>query len=190
MPPVNDSALTDLPTLKQWLNIGAADTGADDPLARLILSASGTIKKAINRDPFLSSTVTETYIGNGSRRLFLNTQPVTAVISITESGNVLSPSGDLYQNSGYTFDAYSVWGLRWALSGTYEITYTGGFSPISTEAYMAEQAVLALANLWWRRRAHASEISRSLGGQITARYVEDELPPEARSIIKHLRRVK
>jgi hypothetical protein len=189
MPPVNDSALTDLPTLKQWLNLSPLDVGADAPLTRLIISTTGFFKKAINRNPFITSTVTESYRGNGGRRLFLRVQPVTAVLSVLEDGKVLQQIGDLYQNTGYNFDKYGLFSVRWALSSVYEVTYTGGFPLTSDEAYMAEQAVLSIINLWWKRRPHADELARSLGNQITAKYVEDELPPEARAIIQQLKKM-
>lgn len=192
MPPVSDVQLTDLATVKRWLNIAAADTGADVELTRLITVATRLVKEYTNRPIFISSTITETpsIVGNTSNRIRLSTTPVTAITSISEDGQTLVPYSSSF-TSGYRFDQYGILGgyRSFYTSSVYIVVYTGGFLLTSQEAYLAEQAVVSTINLWWKRRVHADEVMRSLGNQITSKYTEDELPPEATAIIRPLKRV-
>lgn len=185
MPPVSDVQLTDLTTLKQWLNISASDTSADTALTRLITVATGIFKRLVNRPVFIESTLTETYYGSGLAFLSLKTNPVTSVLSVQNQGQFLVSESD------FTFNQYGVVGLKstWGKREKYIIIYIAGYPLNSEEAYMAEQAVCSIINLWWKRRPHADELARSLGQQITARYTEDDIPPEADAIIRGLKRV-
>lgn len=191
MPPVNDTQLTDLATAKVWLRIAAADITADSAITRLILVATTTVKQATNRPKFITQTVTERYSGLNGLHLFLNLQPVTAVLSVIENGTrTLLYNNPTYQG-GYIFDKYGLIGLseRFYSNSIYDVTYTGGFALNSEEALLAEQAVLSLCNLWWKRAPHQDEITRNLGQQVSVKYTLDELPPETNAIIKQLKRV-
>lgn len=190
MPPVSDVQFTDLETLKQWLNISSNDTGADTQLTRLITAVSRTFKELVNRPVFIETALTESVRGNDRGFLFLKVTPVTAVTSVTGDGQVLIAGTTPYQG-GYSFNQYGLIGYdySWNSAYIYSVVYKGGFPLNSEEAYMAEQAVLSTCNLWWKRRPHADELSRSLGQQITAKFTEEELPPEAKVIIKMLKRV-
>lgn len=188
---VSNAMLTDVPTLKSWLNISAGDTMQDANFERLIISVSETFKGLIRREPFILSTITEIYRGSGSSRLFLNAQPVSAIISVAENGKAIEASNPAFYNgSGWVFDKYGlVMYDRFDRYATYTVNYIGGFSLTSREASMAEQAVLSLCNLWWKRRVHADELARSLGQQITAKFTQDELPPETKIIVELLKRM-
>jgi hypothetical protein len=189
MPPVSNSQLTDLATAKRWLNMPVAADPSDVEISRLIIAASKTFLQLINTPYFISSMMQEQFIGDGRSRYFTKLRPVTGVTSLYE-GSQLIPLGETpYQGGGYVFDKYGInYPGGFALGTKYILDYTGGVALNSDEAYMAEQAVLSLCNLWWKRRPHQDELARSLGQQVTARYVEDELPPETRAIIRAMKR--
>lgn len=190
MPPVSNSQLTDLNTLKSWLKIGLSDNNVDGLLSRLIIASTGTFLRLVNRPKLLSESVTETYRGKNNFRLFLNLQPVTAVFSVSCNGQLLQPYSNSYQG-GYSFDELGLNGIndRFYSNIEYSVMYTGGFSPVSPEAYAAEQGVISIATLWYKRKDHADQLGQQLGNQIMGRFVEDELPPETRVIINSLKRM-
>lgn len=190
MPPVSDNQLTDLPTLKPWIGIIASDTNSDAALNRLIFVASGLFRNLVNREVFLQTSLTETQRGNNSNRLFLNNRPVISITSVSVNGKILQPQSSFYQG-GYSFDKYGLVGTYYSFARMHEyiIQYVAGFSLNSSEAYMAEQAVCSLIYLWWKRRPHTDIDMQSLGNQITARYIQDELPPETMAIVNALKRV-
>lgn len=190
MPPVSNTHLTDLATLKLWLKIGVGDVLNDATLTRLIPVISSTIKQLINRPLFITGNYSERYSGIGSNRLFLNAQPVTAIASVTFNGQILQPMTTPYQG-GYRFDKYGIIGIDYAfyLDCLYDVVYTGGYALTSEEALMAEQAVLSLCNLWWKRKDHSDESMKSQGNQITNKYIQEEIPPETLLIIKQLKKV-
>ena len=187
---ISNSQLTDLATLKKELKLEASDTAVDTQLSRLIIAVSKTFLELINTPNLILSSLQETFMGNGQCRFFTKLRPVISVVSLYEETTLISPTTTPYQGNGYTFDEY---GIR--LNGTfysfkkYTLDYTGGVSTSSDTAYMAEQGVLSLCNLWWKRRGHADQTTQSLGNQITARFSEDELPPETRVIVKVMKRV-
>ena len=190
MPPVSNTHLTDLATLKRWLKIGPTDLGNDTELTRLIPTASSTIKQLMNRPLFITNTYTERYSGTGSNRLFLIAQPVTAIASVFSQGRYLQANSDSYRG-GYRFDKYGLIGINDSFYSDqlYDVIYTGGFALNSEEAFMVEQAVLSLINLWWKRKDHTDSISVSMGNQVTTKYTQDELPPETLAIVRQLKKV-
>lgn len=190
MPPVSDTQLTDLATLKPWVGITASDTNSDTALARLIVVASGLFRKLVNRDVFIQNTITETHRGNNSNRLILNVQPVISVTSVSVNNTILQPHSTYY-HGGYSFDKYGLTGVFYSFCQWHEyvVQYVAGFGLASTEAFMAEQAVCSIIYLWWKRRSHTDMDMQSLGNQVTARYIQDELPPETTAIINALKRV-
>lgn len=189
MPPVSDAALTDVATLKAWLKIGTADNAVDGLLNRLITATSGTFLRLVNRPKFILGAQSEVHNGNNTFRLFLNVWPVVSITTVVLNSQALTPYSASYP-SGYLFDEYGLVGnnYRFFKGYQYSVVYTGGFSPVSSEAFAAEQAVISLCSLWYKRKDHADQIAQSLGQQITAKYTEDELPPETRAIIQSLKR--
>lgn len=189
MPPVNNNQLTDLNTFKQWIGIENSDVSVDASLIRLIAVASGVIRKWINRENFIATDLIENYRGNNSTRLILNTQPVNSVASVLIGNQTLQPYSTWYQG-GYSFDKYGLTGINYGFGyQEYTVSYNGGFLLASPEASMAEQAVISLCYLWWKRRPHTDQSVQSLGQQVTAKFIQDELPPETKAIIKVLTRV-
>jgi|SRR5690349_23618520 len=193
MAPVSDTQLTTLALLKSTVGVGVTDTTQDSLLNTLLTAGTSLIKRSMNRPIFIQSTITdEVYRGNGNYRLFLNTQPVISIISITDStGKTHIPYNSISAKLGYRFDKYGLTFFEeyFATGYYYTITYVAGYSLTSEEAFMAEQALLSLCNLWWKRRLHSDESARSLGNQITAKFIQDEAPPETRAIINQLKRV-
>jgi hypothetical protein len=191
MPPVDDAHLTDLATLKRWMNIAVTDVAADDILNRLIIATSATFLELINHKYFFEQTVSEVYSGDGSSRIRLNLRPVTAVTSVSSGGQLLNPSETYYQGH-YAWDAYGLIAINSSFSKfkQYLVAYTGGYALTSKEAYMAEQAVISLCNLWWKRRTHADQTAQSMGQQVTAKFTEEELPPETKAIVRQLQRFR
>jgi hypothetical protein len=193
MPPVSDIALTDLNTLKGYLKIPPADTTQNVVITALIFSGTSIIKRAMNRPIFLDTTIAEEkYSGNGNYRLFLNTQPVISIATIIdEDSYIYLPYNSSSFKQGYRFDKYGIilFEKKFYKDTHYTITYDAGYAIDSEEAFMGEQALLSLCNLWWKRSPHIDEAARSLGGQVTAKYIQDEFPPETKAIINQLKRV-
>lgn len=193
MPPVSDIALTDLTTLKAYLKIDPNVTTQNSVLTALIFSGTSIIKRAMNRPIFLTKTITaELYSGSGNNTLFLNTQPVTSITSITdEDAYIYLPYNSSSFKQGYRFDKYGVtlFENKFYKDTHYTITYVAGYALDSEEAFMGEQATLSLCNLWWKRAPHTDEATRTLGAQVSAKYIQDELPPETKLICNQLKRV-
>lgn len=190
MAAVSDKYLTDGSSLKAWLDISEEDILVDGLLQRLIESASSTFLILMQRKFFVSQVVVETLLGSGSNRLSLEATPVTAISTL------VSPSKTfLYATTpnslGYRFDSRGVtlYGDQFFVDEYYTVTYTGGFSLTSAEVTAAEQAVIAMCTLWYKRRKHADQLAVSMGNQITNRFIDDDIPKESRLIAEKLKKV-
>lgn len=186
----DDKNLTDLPTLKGILNIGIADIPKDTELQGFINRASATFIGLMNRKYFISASRVEVFRGNDRTFHFPEAQPITAVTSILQGTTSIPAALNTY-SYGFRFDARSIrlFGDLFFSDEEYTLNYTGGYTTTSIESLQAEQAVLSLVNLWYKRKAHQDEISRSLGQQITAKYIETAIPEETKLIANQLKRV-
>lgn len=192
---VSDNQLTDVTTLRKWLVLDlsgkpSVDTPVDENLLRLILAVSKTFKTLINTPILIEGNYSDTFLGNNQRRYYTKARPVTAVSSLAENTRIISPSSTPYQGSGYSFDKFGIYyPERFSSLCIYSLSYTGGVSLNSPEAFEAEQAVLSLCNLWWKRRTHADQLAQSQGNQVSIKFTEAEIPPETSLIIKAMKRV-
>ena len=164
--------LTDLATVKGWLNIAA--TADDALLSRLITAASAKISAYIQRS-IGTGTYTEVRNGSGTHSMMLGKWPVTAVTSVTvnsatipkaqnggagwyapvwDGSTFMIPEPYVILTSGYTPIAASFgWGLwnGWFPTGAGNVTiiYTAGFT--TTPADIVQACVELVAQMYQRR---------------------------------------
>lgn len=186
----NDQNLTDLVTLKSWIGIDSTDNAVDTNLQRLIESASAVFLRLMHRKYFILASRTQSFSGNNHRRVFLEATPVVSVSSLGTSTRTIGLAANYY-SEGYQIEEFGVvlFGDLFYTDEVFVIAYTGGFATTSTEALAAEQAVLSMCALWYKRKFHIDEKSKALGAQIMTSYVLDDIPTETRLIANSLKRV-
>lgn len=176
-------ALTDLATVKEWLGILPSSIDDDTLLERLIDAVSKKITDAIGR-AIESTEYDEYYTGYSPRKLALKNYPVTAVDTLTISGE------DVPAWTEETGEGYIILGNDTiALNGSYSfrttefnnvhIVYTAGYAAIPDDL---EQACIDLVALRYRSRDRIGQQSKILAGE-TVRYSVVDLPPEVAEVV-------
>ena len=187
----DDSNMTSLTRLKEWVPIDASQTAADAALTALIERASEAIRLWTRRPKFFSHSVTERRHGNGQQRIFPRVQPCTGVTSVTVNG-VAIPESTSWDISGWYIDdgAIVLVGYCFTLGqSNVELVYTAGFSTTGQEQGAAEQACLELCNRKWQNRDHTGMTAQGLGNQVWSKFNEQDIPAEVRALLQPLVRV-
>lgn len=187
----SETELTQVATLRHWLQIPDTETGSDADLTALITRVSGAVVRYLNRPVLVSKTVTEVRNGPGvSRRMLFTHNPVTAVSSVKINGQTI-PASASYGQAGYTFDSKVLY-LRgyefYCGTQNVELAYTAGFAAGSPELLAVEQAALLICAASWKNRGLSGKQSKTMQG-IGSQTVDDsEFPPTARTFLQSLRR--
>jgi hypothetical protein len=172
--------LTTLAAVKEYL--GQKDTATTDDalLSKLISRASAFIVTYANRE-FLSKAYTETRDGNGSNRLILKNQNVTAVASVTIDGEEI-PAGGSSTKQGFWFSGRWVYlnGYRFSLGfGNVNIVYTAGFATVPADV---EQVCIELVANKYKRKERIGEVSKNVNGMVVS-YSTTDLSSDHREIL-------
>jgi len=107
-------SLTDLTTLanaKQWMQIDAADTSMDAVIQRQISAQSQIVLDYLQRDSFVSRTMTDVYDGSGGYVQFVREWPLTGVTTVLVD-NI--PYTLVPPDTGGVQTAPNRWGYRFA----------------------------------------------------------------------------
>ena len=172
--------LTTLAAVKEYL--GQKDTATTDDalLSKLISRASAFIVTYSSRE-YLSQTYNETRDGNGSNRLILKNQNVTAVASVVIDGQSI-PIGGSPQTPGFWFSGRWVYlnGYRFSLGfGNVQIIYTAGYETVPADV---EQVCIELVANKYKRRDRIGEVSKNLNGMVVS-YSTSDLSDDHKSIL-------
>jgi hypothetical protein len=169
-----------LSELKVWLD--EEDSTYDNHMLAAIAAAEAMVDQYLGRS-LASATLTERVHGNGSRTLFPQRTPITAVSSCVVNGSAIDVG----------FDSISVWrkdGAWFDRSDEILLTYTAGFDVIpedvKTATKITAQAIYSAADL------DANMMSENIGGVVSGSYQPfgpGSLPPAARAILAPYRRV-
>jgi hypothetical protein len=138
--------LTDLPTVKDELGIGAGDTSKDTWLKRGITQVSASIKNYCNKT-FQVETVINTIdierdlypyqIAGGTRELVLTRWPVIAIASLLENGITLTEGTDFRADYGrgllYRLSANGGNVVPWGAL-TVVVTYQAGYTARASQS--------------------------------------------------------
>jgi hypothetical protein len=159
-------------------------------LSRLITAASRFIESWLGR-PVLSADWLEVRDGTGGRVMAFANLPVTAMLSLSIDGLAIPPApGD-----GTGFGAgYSFTPTELALRGyvftrrkqNVIVTYTAGYTSVPPDI---GQACIELVCQRYRERTHIGEVSRSLGGNETVRYSQQDMSDSVRTLLAQYRAV-
>lgn len=156
--------LTDLATVKAWLNI--TPTTSDAQLGGLITAASTFIANYCGRQ-FLTATYTELYQGNGQDFMLLRQAPVTTVSGVQLGGGATINAGNaLTLASGYYLDpdgmTLRLIGYRFPWRLPVQVAYTAGYAAAPADV---AQACVELVGEAFKRRDRIGQTSKTLGGQ-------------------------
>jgi hypothetical protein len=139
-----------------------AKLGSDDALLGIINRASAVICEAVNRPKIFDSgvNITEKRNGNGQDRMTVAVDPIISVSSLTIDGATVPASDG--QSAGYLFDNTTIYLIgyvftRWVQNVV--LIYRGGCVANSGRQLQLEAACLATVALWWKRRAHRSDLA-------------------------------
>ena len=191
-----------LDDVKQYLKISSTNTDDDYLLQIFITSFSQYVLNRTGRDSFLTSTYTETYDGNGARRIFLRNSPITNVSSLVigaysppQSTSPTSPGWFIEQAKksiafrsapGYWMTPNSVYPYGFSEGiGNIQITYTAGHTSIPADLY---DAVMQTVGVIYARKDWKDMLSRALaiqGGSGTTTFRREFLSPGVEEIIMH-----
>ena len=178
--------LTSLENVKEWLGLDPANTSDDDLLTRLITAASGFMQRYCNRQ-FASQAWTEIRDGVGNVRMAFANYPVTAVASVTVSGETI-PASSGAGTFGYLFtDTMLILQGRRFRRGfaNVELSYTAGFDPIPEEI---EQACIELIAFRYREKDRTGKSSEGMAQQTTSFVIRD-MPPSVKTMLDDLKKV-
>ena len=175
--------LTDLATLKSYINTGSSD---DTLLQRLLTAASYAIESYLSRD-IVSKNYTRIFDGSGGRSIVLPDYPITAVSSVTIDGQTIPAAGSV-TGSGYYFNDNMIilngytFTKNW---GNVTIAYTAGYTSIPPDIV---QACCGTVQYWLNDRQRGGETSRTMGGQ-TINYSQKDMPAWVKTILDQQKRV-
>jgi len=176
--------LTDLATVKQWLNIAA--TTDDALLTRLITATSNYIQSWLNR-VIASQSYTETRNGTGGTILMFSNYPVTAVSSLTID-DVAIPLATNTTMAGYRFSNQQIFLQGYGFSrgmGNVTMAYTAGYAAVPQEL---AQACIELVSLRYRERDRIGHVSKSLAGE-TVVFSQKDMSDDIRTILNNYKKV-
>ena len=184
-------AATDLTTIqnvKARLRLPGAATSDDSLLELMITEISLGIQSYLGRT-IASQNYSDSYDGHGTRRIFFNQYPVTAVASLTVDGIAIpAASGPPWAN-GYVFDAKSISLYDYRFCRGYsnvQAAYTAGYA--STPGDL-EEAVLEVVMTRFKELNRIGQKTAAVQGAETASWDLSALPPTAKLIISQYRRV-
>lgn len=172
---------TTLAAVKEYLGQKETATADDALLAKLITRASAFICTFTKRE-FLSREYTDFRNGNGSNRMILINQDVTAVSSVTINGRSIPPGGSS-QKSGFWFSGRWVYltGYRFDIGmSNVEIVYIAGFETIPADV---EQVCIELVASKYKRKDRIGESSKNINGQVVS-YTKADISPDNRLILE------
>jgi len=133
-----------------FLGLNLASEDATQLTERYIPYVDEIIKNFIGYDIEYSSSITETFDGDGKQYdIFLTHQPVTAIATITEDGTALTQGNE----SDYVFYSnglVSRVGVRWsdAKLRNLVVTYSAGYTTSTIPADMKYTAARAVARMF------------------------------------------
>jgi uncharacterized phiE125 gp8 family phage protein len=178
------SDLTDLATVKRWLNITSQTD--DTLLAALITSYSAYVESWLNRS-FASQSYTERVDGVGSLGMAFSNYPVTAVASVSID-DVTIPAATNTSTPGYRFSDKFLYlnGYRFS-RGMQNVTivYTAGYATTPPEI---KEAITELVAYHYKSRDRIGHSSKSLAGE-TVSYIVSEFPASVRAILNNYKKV-
>lgn len=184
--------LTTLSDVKAWLQTGQSPFPSTDDslLSRLITAASFFIESWLGR-PVLSADWVEQRDGSGGRVMSFANFPVTAVLSLSIDGLAIPPA----PADGSGFGAgYSFTPTELALRGyvftrrpqNVVVTYTAGYASVPPDI---AQACIELVCQRYRERTRIGEVLRSLGGNETVRYSQQDMSDSVKTLLSQYRAV-
>jgi hypothetical protein len=166
--------LTDLASLKAWLDLPSGAGASDGLLSNLITAVSDFIAGYLDRG-LLSASYVETYDGNGAPWMLLRQWPITAVQSIAFCSMTLTTIADpVAQSPGFLFDGrrLSMLGYCFPYAAPVVVAYTAGYASVPASV---AQAALELAGEAFRRREHIGLSTKSLGGQESVGFLATDM---------------
>lgn len=181
--------LTDLATVKKWLNIPTATTTDDAQLTQLISAISAEVALYCNRN-FGSNSYTETYNGNGSLRQWLNQRPCTAVSSLTINGIAIPVRPDTV-SCGYVFDRNEIYLYGWEFCLGFQnvvVTYTAGFAVSAAATPDLWQATTEFVAHIYQGQKRIGKKSDVVAGQNTS-WIWNDLPESITLVLNRYEQV-
>jgi hypothetical protein len=183
--------LTTLADVKAWLQTGQNPfPAADDALlSRLITAASQFIESWLGR-PVLSADWLELRDGTGGQVMPFANSPVPAVLYLSIDGLAIPPAPpDGGFAAGYSFTATEL-ALRGYVftrrSQNVIVTYTAGYATVPPGI---AQACIELVCQRYRERTRIGEVARSLGGNETVRYSQQDMSDPVKTLLSQYRAV-
>jgi hypothetical protein len=188
--------LIDLLTTKSWLGINATNTDDDNIIQFLITTFS---QHVINKTGVASfsnvSSYTDTYDGNGQKRLFIRNPPIINVSSIIVGSLSLPQSTGLTSSGWFIEDSKKSIALRGHCYrfhngiGNIQVTYNAGYSEVPED--LAEAAMCAVGQNYRRKDwvdLATQAISSGSGVSGTTKYHTWIYPPSVWETIMYYKR--
>lgn len=167
--------------LKQFLDIDLSDTANDNLILSVLKVADLRVKNYLRYNPEAVVSVSETLWVGKSRFVGLYHAPITTVISIKDN------AGSSFDSDDYRIAEKGIVEFFNAISATtVEVTYSGGY----TQATMPEDLKMAawiIAEALYNRRGSFGAKKENFSSFSTE--YQDDIPPDAKSILKDYRRV-
>lgn len=182
--------LTDVASVKAWLNLPNDIIGSDGLLGSLVTSASAYVVSWLSRD-VLSAAFVEIYDGNGKDYLVLANGPITAVTSVAWAGTTLSAAGDpVAPTAGYFFSGrkLSLVGYRFPYGARVKVSYTAGYATVPADL---KQAVTEIVGEAFKRRDRIGVTSKSLTGGVgeVISFSQADITANAKTLLMQYRNV-
>jgi hypothetical protein len=180
-----DGDLATLPDVKAWLQTGQNPFPAIDDtlLLGLITAASQFIQNWLNRQ-IAAANWLEVRDGGGGQRLVFANFPVTAIASLSIDGLAIPAAPeDGGFGAGYTFTPTEL-----ALRGyvftrraqNVMVTYTAGYAAVPSDI---AQACIELVCQHYRERSRIGEVARTLGGNETVRFAQQDMSEGVKAML-------
>lgn len=158
--------LTDLASVKAWLDIPTGTTASDALLSSLITSASTFIKQYLNSE-ILSAPYTETRRAYGHSDLVVSQGPISAVSSVAWDSQSITQAGNPLTGAvGFLFDGrtISLVGACFPYRAYVVVAYTAGYATTPADIQQACNEIVGEA---FKRRDRIGQNSKSLGGGVS-----------------------
>lgn len=183
--------LCQLSDVQTYLRI--TNTNSDTLLAALITNASAIIESFCCR-VFGVNAYTETYNGNGQRKLYLANAPIQTVTSLTVDGLAVAAAADAI-SAGFVFDSDIIYLRPGTVSGygtafnrgvqNVSVAYTAGFPAVPSDV---AQACIELVASKYKASDRVDVKSQGLGPNQSTTYSIADMPASVKSAIRRYQR--
>ncbi len=178
-----------LADVKTWLQTGqSAFPDTDDALlTRLITAASQFIQSWLNRQ-IAPGDWQEVRDGSGGQRLAFANFPVTAVLSLSIDGLLITPApGDGGYGAGYVFSPTELALRGYVFTRRAQnviVSYTAGYAATPPEI---AQACIELVCQRYRERTRIGEVSRALVGRESVSFSQHDMSEDVKLLLVQYR---